>query len=178
MKTITTQKLVEIMLDSEKSGINGASFIGIDTVTKPTLKGGMSNEMKDCIVKRNIGSSVMIFQNKKSNGYENMVKKRLLSENKNVNFELGNRTWGERIKNTCIVEHKGKRYLEVIFLKSGKVSYEYNGKKIDKEKVIGLNDYVSSNGQGGLQEKVIIRTFCIENIVGIRINKQEFEVVQ
>ena len=95
--------------------VNGASFISIDTLTNVKLTGGKKNPFQGRVTKRVTGSSVMVFQNKNSNGYENMVKRRLQQEGVNPNtFTLSPRAWGQRVPNTCIVEHNGDLYAEVI----------------------------------------------------------------
>src|SRR6185436_2350012 len=87
--------------------VNGGSFVSIDTVTAPVLSGGKSNPMQGRIKKIMLGASVMVFQNKKSNAYENMVKRRLEAEGKEAaSFELGPRKWGQRIPNTPVIEHE------------------------------------------------------------------------
>lgn len=158
--------------------VNGSSFVGLDTLTTPKLSGGKKNPQQGRVTKRMHSASVMVFQNKNINGYEAMVQRRLIAEGKDpVSFELGERTWGERIPNLPIVKHEKdgtvKHYLEVIFLKPGKVEYLLDGNPIAKADVVGLNE--SEGGeQGGLDNKVIIRTFAAENITALRIDGQVF----
>ena len=155
--------------------INGGTFIGITTETIPTLKGGKKNPMLGCVTKRTEKSSVMVFQNKNSSSYGNMVQRRLEKEGMNVDFELKPRKLGVRVPNTPFIEHKGEYYIEVIFLKSGKTSYKLDNKDIKKEDVIGLPTVTSyDNEQGGLEEKVIIRSYKVSSIKEITINKQTF----
>lgn len=157
--------LIEIM-----KNVSGASFVGIDTATTPKLKGGKSNPQQGRITKVMKGASVMVFQNKNTNAYENMVQRRLEREGKSASdFTLGNRQWGQRIPNTPVIEHKGRQYLELIVLNPGKVSYLLDGQPIAKEDVEGLEN--RSNGeQGGLDNKVIVRDFAAESITTIRID--------
>lgn len=151
--------------------VNGASFISIDTLTKPVLLGGRKNPMQGRITKMMAGASVMVFQNKRVNGYEAMVHRRLIQEGKDpVSFELGPRAWGERVEHMPVVEHKGKLYLEVIFLTPGTVQYFLDGVPIEREAIEGLNDDKPEGEQGGLKNKVIIRTFAFENLVSMTIN--------
>ena len=97
--------------------ISGASFVGIDTLTKVTLSGGKKNPQQGRVQKRMTGASVMCFQNKTVNGYEAMIQRRLVAEGKDPNsFQHGERAWGVRIPNMPIVEHKVFYYLVVIFL--------------------------------------------------------------
>ena len=159
--------LFDIMAD-----VSGASFVGLDTVTTPTLTGGKKNPMQGRVQKHMDGASVMVFQNKNSNGYDNMVKRRLEKEGKNPEtFSLSPRAWGERVDGTPIVQHKGADYLEVIFLKAGEVRYTLDGQPIPAEDIEGLK--TSSEGtQGGLDDKVVIRTFKADSIKTIRIDGQ------
>lgn len=161
--------------------VNGASFVSLDTETTPTLKGGKKNPHQGRVTKRITGSQVMVFQNKTTNGYANMVARRLETEGKDpASFQLGERAWGERIENLPVVRHVKdgvtKFYVEVIFLKSGTVEYFLDGQPIDKSEVIGLEDKEErASGQGGLENRVIIRTFALDSIRKIRVNKDEYE---
>ena len=171
MKRISQNEVANLF----KSGIvNGNTFIGLDTVTVPTLTGGKGNPHKDRVLKITQGSNVMVFQNKNVNGYKNMVQRRLKAEGRNPEtFELKPRTWGVRVEGTPIVEHKGENYLEVIFLKSGKVSYTLDHKPVDKSEIIGIPDKTEGT-QGGLEDKVIIRTYKIGSIVRLTLDKVDY----
>jgi len=159
--------------------VNGATFIAIDTITEPKLKGGKRNPFQGRVRKVMMGASVMVFQNKKSHGYDNMVKRRLVKEGKNPeSFNLSPRAWGVRLSNTPIVEHKGQHYLEVIFLKSGEVHYEVDGVKTEPANIDGLNLIKEEGQQGGLNDKVIIRTFKVANIANITINKNTYSKLE
>jgi hypothetical protein len=141
------------------------------------LKGGKANPMKGLVQKATIGSSVMVFQNKNSNGYENMVRRRLEAEGKNPDFEVKPRVWGQRIEGTPLVEHKGEYYLEVIFLKAGETSFFHMGKPIKKELIQGLDSDKEEGSQGGLDNKVIIRSYKIASVARITINKEVYIVI-
>jgi hypothetical protein len=178
MLTITRSQLVQLFLNPEVSGINGSSFIGIDTLTEVDLAGGKANPMQSKVQKCTVGSNVMVFSNKNSNAYENMVRRRLIAEGKNPdNFELGPRKWGVRISNTPLVEHKGSYYLEVIFLKCGAVSYLHDGKPIRKDLIEGLPVESPKGAQGGLSNKIPINTYKIASIVRITINNDVYIVI-
>lgn len=168
MKQVVNKTIAQIF-----SAVNGNTIISMDTVTKPVLKGGKSNPLQGRVTKVMRGASVMVFQNKNTNGYEAMVKRRLEKEGKATDFKVGPRQWGERVDGTPIVEHKGKRYLEVIFLRAGDVEYQLDGKVISAELV---GEQTSSNGeQGGLDNKVIIRTFAEESITRLKVGGITFE---
>lgn len=162
------------LIQAAFSTVNGASFIGLDTETTPVLLGGAKNPMKGRVRKIMTGASVMVFQNKNSNGYENMVNRRLAKEGKPVEFTVGPRQWGTRIEGTPFVMHEKdgqvKHYLEVIFLKPGPVHYELDGQPIDADKIIGLPAKREEGEQDGLENKVIIRTFGFDTIRGLRVD--------
>ena len=154
---------------------SGASFISMDTVTTPVLLGGKKNPMQGRIRKHNKGASIQVFQNKNTNAYKNMVERRLVKEGKEpTDFKLSPRRWGTRVANMPIVEHKGADYLEVIFLKAGVSSYTLDGKAIDKADIEGLKVKPVEGKQGGLEDKVTIRTFKAESIERLKIGNMEY----
>lgn len=155
--------------------VNGSSFISLDTTTIVKLKGGKSNPMQGRVRKHNTGANVMVFQNKKANAYDNMVKRRLMAEGKNPDlFKLSPRAWGTRLQGTPLVEHKGALYLEVIFLKGGKSTYTLDGQPIAPEDIQGLDLNKPEGEQGGLSDKVIIRTYKMDSITRMKIGDKEY----
>lgn len=176
MKPIFVTQAEAIALFSDPKQVNGNTIISIDTCSVPKLTGGKSNPMQGKVQKLNIGSNVMVFQNKTGSSYANKVRRHMEAEGINPdNFQLQPRVWGERIPNTPIIEHKGKYYLEVIFNKSGEVSYKLDGKAIKKEDIEGLKPSTSGE-QGGQEKKVIIRSFSWDSIISFRLNKQSYIV--
>ncbi len=167
-------------LEAATVNVNGASFIGLDTLTEVTLRGGKKNPMQGRVTKRMIGASVMVFSNKKTNGYEAMIQRRLTAEGKDpMNFTVGPRTWGMRLPDMPIVHHNkdgvDKYYLEVIFLKPGTSEYLLDGNPIAAADIEGLPP-VTAGEQGGLEDdnKVIIRTFAADSITELRIDGKRF----
>lgn len=161
-----TQTLRNLM-----ENVNGSTFISLDTITPVKLTGGKSNPLQGRVTKKTTGSNVMVFQNKKgSNSYSNMVNRRLEKEGKIPTFEVGPRTWGTRIPETPFVQYKDSEYLEAIFLKSGKSEYLVDGSPFDGE-IEGLPVKELPDGsQGGLSNKVVIRTINIEHIQSVTIS--------
>ena len=156
------------------ANINGASFVGLDTHTDVTLTGGKQNPHQGRVTKKMLGATVMSFQNKNFSAYEAMIQRRLVSEGKDpAAFVLGERAWGVRIPNMPIVEHKGEYYLEVIFLTPGVTTYYLDGNPVPASFVIGLKSGAAGE-QGGLENKVIIRTFKADSITELRIDGQVF----
>ena len=154
--------------------VNGSSFVGIDTETVVSLTGGKGNPHQGRITKRTSGSSVMVFQNKAINGYEAMVQRRLEKEGKDPeSFQLQPRMWGTRLPDQPFIEPGGQYYLEVIFLRAGETEYLLDGKPIAKGDIQGLKPS-REGGQGGLSNKVVIRTFKLSSIRAIRIDGTEY----
>jgi hypothetical protein len=165
--------------------VNGASFITIDTCTEPAMTKTLGGRGKDAIPNPHYGrvkkvmtdANVMVFQNKKTNGYEAMIQRRLTAEGKDPSsFELGPRKWGTRLPDLPIVEHNGNYYLEVIFLKPGKSQYYLDDQPVNPEQIQGLRP-VSDSEQGGLDNKVTIRTFGFDSITQIKIDGTVFKLV-
>jgi hypothetical protein len=158
------------------SNVSGNTFVGIDMVSTVKLKGGKSNPHQGRVQKQVTGAVVQVFQNKGVNGYEAMVKRRLVAEGKSAeDFTLGERAWGKRVDNLPIVEHtkdgETKFYLEGIFQQAGEVTYLLDGKQVALEDIEGLDMAAkTSTGQGGLDNKVVIRTIDAQNIATLRIN--------
>jgi hypothetical protein len=148
--------------------LNGTAIAAIDTFTPVKLTGGKKNAMQGKIYKKVTGSNIMFFCNLNSNGYENMVNRRLEQEGKEP-FTLSPRVWGERVTGTPFVSHKGSLYVEAIFLKAPtKITYYLDDQEIDKSDIIGLPEK-SEGDQGGLDNKVVIRTYHIENITSLKM---------
>lgn len=165
--------LYELMTEN----VNGGTFVSIDMKTVPTLRGGKKNPMLGRVEKLVEGAQVMVFQNKTGSAYGNMVQRRLEKEGKNpYGFELGPRKWGSRIPNTCFIEHHkdgvDKYYMELIFLRPGTTTYLLDGQPIDPNHIQGLVFTQDTAEQGGLEDKVIIRSVAVENIEKVTVAKQ------
>jgi hypothetical protein len=155
--------------------LSGGVFVGIDTETKVTLKGGKKNPLQGRVTKRTSNATVMCFSNAGGSAYDNMVKRRLTAEGKDPDsFKLGDRAWGERIAGTPFIEHKGKHYLEVIFMRAGTTVVMVDGVETDKDTIEGM-PVASTSGQGGLENQVIIRTYALDSLVGLRASGTEWK---
>ncbi len=179
MKTYTSTELKAILAVQNTAvktlkSLKGCAIVGISSETTVKLLGGKKNPMLNRVTKVMDVGNVMVFCNKKSNGYENMVSRRLEKEGKEKSsFKLGRRVWGERVENTPFIEHKGSIYLETIFLSTPKVKYLLDGEPIDKQDIEGLKVKPVEGKQGGLENKVIIRTFKTDSLTKIRWNGKE-----
>jgi hypothetical protein len=160
------------------SKIKGCSFASLDTITPVTLKGGKKNPMQGKVTKHTANNMVMLFTNQNSSGYENMVKRRLENEGKDsASFTLGKLPWGSRIEGTPFIENKGKYYIQAIFNKPGKSEFFLDGQPIQKDEIEGLEDKTNESPNQGLEEdnRVVVRTFALDNIKAIRVLGEEIK---
>jgi hypothetical protein len=157
------------------AALTGGTFVGMDTETVVTLKGGKRNPQQGRVTKVMTGATVMSFSNTNGSAYDAMVKRRLAAEGKDPDsFELGPRAWGERVAGTPFVTHKGDHYLEVIFMKAGAVQYRLDGVQVAASEIEGLPEQREGE-QGGLDNKVVIRTFKLENVTALRAYGLEWQ---
>lgn len=117
--------------------IEGCTFATLDTVTVPSPG----------ITKRTTGERVILFTNKLSSGYENMVKRRLLEAGKNPdNFVLGDLPWGTRLPNSPLIENKGKYYLQCIRLVDGQSRYFIGKREVENPRGLMLRSRRTNQG--------------------------------
>lgn len=162
-------------IKAEVDKVKGSTFISIDTVTEVKLTGGKKNPLQGRVRKITRGANVMIFSGTEQNGYENMVKRRMLEEGKDPStFTLGKRAWGTRIGETPFIEHNGKHYLECVFISNGKSAYFVDGVETSKDEIEGIPEVKeNTESQGGIENKVIIRTFSLDSIAAVRMKGVE-----
>jgi len=178
VKRISQEQFIALINGSSDVTINGNTFINIETMTAVSdLVKPKSNPFNGAM-KMNI-SNVQIFQNKNGSSYEAKVKREMAKEGKDPeSFELQPRTWGERIKNTPLVMHKGEFYLEVMFNSQvGATKFFHEGKEISAETLKPHRRIKVEGKQGGLENKVIIRTYKVASIQSITIAKQKYVIM-
>mgnify|MGYP003654827624 CR=1 FL=1 len=180
VKRISQEQFIALINGSSDVTINGNTFINIETMTAVSdLIKPKSNPFNGAM-KMNI-SNVQIFQNKNGSSYEAKVKRELSKEGKDAEaFKLQPRVWGERIKNTPLVTHKGEFYLEVMFHnKVGKTKYLHEGKEISPKTIKPHRRAKKEGSQGGLSDenKVTIRSYKVASIQSITIAKQKYVIM-
>lgn len=127
VERISRAELSAILRD-EKT-VNGCTFVGFDALTEPkmnkTIDGKRDNPNPHFGKVRKVltGQVAMLFSNKTTNAYENMVNRRLVLDGKPAEFKVSKRSWGTRIEGTSFVEHTNKdgefnEYLSVIYSES------------------------------------------------------------
>lgn len=162
-------------IKAEVDKVRGSTFMSLDTITDVKLTGGKKNPLQGRVTKSTRGANVMIFAGTDQNGYENMIKRRMLEEGKDPStFVLGTRTWGTRIAESPFIEHNGKHYLECIYMSPGKTTYFVDGKETPKADIEGIPETKENpDSQGGIENKVVIRSFSLDSIVAARIKGLE-----
>ena len=163
---MTFEEIQEIFKD-----VKGAAFVGLDTESPVKLKGGKKNPYQGRVTEVVEGSNVTISFGEDSI-YENSVRRKIEKEGKDQeDFELKPRAWGTRIAGTPYIEHDDKHYLECIFNHAGKTKYLLDGAEIDISTIEGFEKPAEKEddpSQGGIEKKVIIRTYSIDSIKTIR----------
>jgi hypothetical protein len=150
--------------------VTGSASFLIDTTTDVKLTGGKKNVYQGRVKKRVENSQVVVYNRHSGNGYAELVKEQMVREGKDPEeFVLKPRAWGERITNTPFVVHKEKYYIECVFEQSGETTILLDGEVTDEE-IEGMpvkkvsTTVAQTESQGGIEEKVIIRTFSVESI--------------
>lgn len=138
--------------------ISGCTFANLDAETEPS-KG---------IRKVTTGVRVILYTNKKSSGYENMVKRRLAEAGKNPDdFRSGDLPWGTQVPDSPLIEHKGKVYLKCIVLSPGQSRY-YIGTREVGGTGLGLRGHMPDQGLPPGDE-VIVCAYKLESILKITL---------
>jgi hypothetical protein len=61
-------------------------------------------------------------------------------------------------------------------MRAGEVKYMLDGVEINKQDIEGLDEReASAESQGGLDNKVVLRTFALDSIVALRVNSREWK---
>ena len=139
---------------------HGTSLAGLETLTDARAK-KTDNPFKDKIILKqsqllvNLG---FVY----SNSLENQAKR----EQKEIDFQVKPRVWGERIMNTALVLHKRYYYLECKVEKVYSTRYvDVDGNELNKEDVIPfLPKKKESSTQDGLEKKIYLRDYKLSSV--------------
>lgn len=143
--------------------IKGCTFASLDTLTVPSPG----------YRKRTRGTQVILFTNNKRSGYESMVKRRLEAQGLDpASFDADDLPFGDRIKGTPLILHKGKLYLQAVLIRPGTSEFSIVGGG-----VINVDDFPFLKGHAyegygqGLPPggRVIVRTYSLESIESITL---------
>lgn len=151
------------------SQIKGCTFASLDAETKPAP--GYRKQV--------LNEQVMLFTNQGGSAYERLVRRRLASIGRDPDsFVVGSLPFGERIPGTPVIEHYNgyciKHYLQCVILKPGEVRAWMGQTQVDPSisAVFSRDKSIrdTASHQGLPEEKaVIVRTYCLDNIMAIRL---------
>lgn len=148
-----------------------AKEVRISFVSDVKLTGGKKNPLQGLVEKEVLKARVELTR---KDTYSNEVKARLISEGKNPDeFKVQKRPWGTRIGDSPIIEHKGNKYLECIFLNNPDVAAKYyvNGYEHDPSLIEGFRNV---NESKELVNSIILRCIKFENLTEIEIDGKYF----
>ena len=107
--------------------------------------------------------------------YEKAVNDARLEEGVRPTFKAKERAWGTHVEGTPLVEHKESYYLSCRVLDSAEPVYYVDGEEANdrQRRVIQvfLPTKPESSGRQKVEDEVVVRTFKIESIVAIQIEK-------
>lgn len=163
-KRITRNQLQKLLLS-----VSGAKPVTI--VTQTEAKMNKTNNPYFGKVLKQTKANVFINTN-----YEASVNRALEKEGKDTTFVAKARVWGEKIPGTPLVMNNGKMYLSAQFLPQNKAEsiYIFEDRQIPKEDIINWLPAVKENKNQGLDQEVIIRTYQLDNIISITMDKTDY----
>jgi len=168
MKKITVAELEAMLLSLPKR----ANIITIQTATP--LKMRKTDNPHYGQVFKHSTVNVQI-----QSDYENAVNLRRAKEGKPADFIAQARTWGERVDDTCVVEHKGTKYMAYRALRCLKTKLrDPRGRFVSRNALLRWIPQAGKAKKQGLENEIIWRTPKLQNIRRININRKRFEIVQ
>lgn len=139
----------------------GTSFITIVALTDPRMR-KRGNPYIGRVLKRSTVNGAIGWI------YQNSVNRERARENLEPDFEAFPRKWGQRIKGTPFVEHKGKTYLELKVERAISTEYLLDGQVVDKSVI---EEWLPKRKPEGERQEVdrpiILRDYDLANIKAI-----------
>lgn len=109
--------------------------------------------------------------------YENSVNSQRVREGLDADFESMPRKWGERIKGTTLVMHKGFAYVEAkVNGKPKNVSYTNGTNEVKYENFKMFMGAKSTSSRQEVEKEIQLRDFKLTSIKEIKINGQHYIV--
>jgi len=173
-KTVKPIPIVQISTDELYKMLAEESGSNIVTLTTKT----------DARLKKTNNPFGMVWKHTKLNcfigiSYENCVNNQLDREEKETEFEAMPAGWGEYVPGTCLVEHKGNKYLPILAKAVvGDIVYrDDNGKVLTKEQVAPWLPSRSKGSRQGTDKEVVWRKYKMESIIGIMTNGTYYHII-
>lgn len=107
--------------------------------------------------------------------YVNDVNVQRLKEGKDLDFIPKSRTWGERLNNTCIIQHNNQQYIECEIIKDIKKYYiDENREMIPEDQ---LKDFLPKKyNTQNLENPIKINTYKLSNVKEINVDGIDYIV--
>jgi len=127
-----------------------------------------------------------VFKQSRTNGminyrYEDSVNRQRVREGKEADFEVSERTWGERVPFTPFVTHHGRLYV-TMKVQSAKTPKYVDGPGEDAneiDKPAAEHWYARSNSsRQDVDDEIIHREFRIDHLTAVTMQSQTFKIVQ
>lgn len=170
IKHVTKAQLVKVLM-----GLVGSTFATI--VSETDVKMNKKNNPYHGTITKLTRANVNI-----NFSYENAVNKARVKEGKEDDFEAQARKWGETIPGTPLVLKEGKYYLYCRFLGYNKTKSIYfhntdtGSALIEKAIIEEFLPKVNESKTQDLENEVVVRTYKIENIREVIVNKIHYTV--
>ena len=160
---LTIEDIVRL-LQAEK----GAEFITIVAETKPKVR-KTGNPYKE-IVKRSVVNGMINYN------YEGNVNREREREGLTADFKASAPAWGTRVGNSCIIEHKGKKYIDFRLLNVLDTEYIADGKKVNIDDIKDFLPKRKSSGRQGVEKEIKVCRYSLDSIKEIRMNGYVYKV--
>jgi len=152
-------------------GLRGATFATLVTNVQPDIKCPKTSGMAGRIRKRSRINCVL------NHIYGNSVNYQREREGKEVDFTPNPRKWGERIRGTTLVCHKGKTYLEVKVEKVYDTQYYLDGQKVERDQVAEFLRERSTSSRQDLSKEVVLRDYNVDSIESVTMQGETIVLV-
>jgi len=166
MKKITRSALVEMLKSLPKSN----TFVGVTMTTVPRMR--KTNNPWFGRVRKTSTVTGCVHYN-----YESNVNAQREREGKPEDFVIQAPSWGERVGDTCIIEHKGKLYIDLRVLRCLRNRYFADGTRISKDTIDAWLQKSGPSKKQDLKKDVVVRRPEIVNLRRINVNKERYEVI-
>ena len=109
--------------------------------------------------------------------YEGNVNRQREREGSETDFRASAPAWGERVGDSCIIECKGRRYLDFRLLNTLEVKYICDGKEVAKAEIEKFLPSRKKNASQGLDKVVKVCRYALDSIRELHFNRQIIKAV-
>lgn len=168
MQIVTKQELIEKI-----ETIKTSSAVSVHVETEVDMN--KTNNPLYGAVKENIVAGLVGFD------YEVSVNNQLGREDKELDFVMQGHKWAVPMENgnKNLLQNKArtKTYLRIKVQSTGSPTYFFNGQEISKETIAPyLKEHRKPHTQDNLDKEIIVRTYCLDNILSMKMLGDEYIV--